>query len=164
MAKKTKKSEGTLQEGRILVPVDFSDDSETALLLAWRIAECLGTRLLVLHVVHDPGEMPGYYAKALKKKHLVRIEDNAAEMLQEFLSRVAEAHDECPGLAELDALLVKGLPTSRILEVADKEKASMIVMGSKGRTGMRHLLVGSVAEHVVQLAPIPVTVAKAEHR
>ena len=58
-------------------------------------------------------------------------------------------------------MLVRGLPTTRILEVAEKRKALMIVMGSRGRTGLKHLLLGSVAEHVVQLSPIPVTVAKA---
>jgi nucleotide-binding universal stress UspA family protein len=56
--------------------------------------------------------------------------------------------------------LVKGLPTTRILEVAESKNAIMIVMGSKGRGGIKRLLLGSVAERVVQLSPLPVTVAK----
>jgi len=59
-------------------------------------------------------------------------------------------------------MLVKGLPSSRILEVAKKTGASMIVMGSMGLTGWKHLMVGSVAEQVVHLAPMPVTVVKSE--
>ena len=53
-----------------------------------------------------------------------------------------------------------GTPVTRILEVAKKKQASMIIIGSHGRTGLSHLLVGSKAERVVQLSPIPVTVVK----
>ncbi len=149
-------------KNRILVPVDFSRHSEAALLLACNLADCFKTKPLVLHVVHDPGEMPGYYAKTLKKKHLARIEDSAADMLADFLNRVARSNNMVKGIAQVESMLVTGLPTNRILEVAAKEQAMMIVMGSKGRTGLDHLLMGSVAEHVVQLSPIPVTVAKAK--
>jgi len=57
-------------------------------------------------------------------------------------------------------LLVVGTPVTRILEIAKKKQASMIIIGSHGRTGLSHLLVGSKAERVVQLSPIPVTVVK----
>jgi len=150
------------RKNRILVPVDFSRHSENALLLACRLAQCFKATPLVLHVVHDPGEMPGYYSRPLKKKHLARIEDGAADMMAEFLTRITTEHKSLKDLPALDSLLVKGLPTTRILEVAAQEQAAMIVMGSKGRTGLKHLLLGSVAEHVVQLSPIPVTVAKAK--
>jgi nucleotide-binding universal stress UspA family protein len=49
---------------------------------------------------------------------------------------------------------------TRILEIAKKKKAYMIIIGSHGRTGLSHMLVGSKAERVVQLSPIPVTVVK----
>jgi nucleotide-binding universal stress UspA family protein len=55
---------------------------------------------------------------------------------------------------------VVGTPVTRILEIAKKKKARMIIIGSHGRTGLSHLLVGSKAERVVQLSPIPVTVVK----
>ncbi len=148
------------RKGRILVPVDFSRHSEAALLLACRLASCFKSPPLVLHVVHDPGDMPGYYAKSLKKKHLARIEDGANEMLADFLQRVAKSNNMVKGIASMESMLVKGIPTTRILEVAEKEQASMIVMGSQGLTGLKHLLTGSVTEHVVQLSPVPVTVVK----
>ena len=152
------------RKNRIIVPVDFSPHSEAALLLACRLADCFRTKPLVLHVVHDPGNMPGYYAKSLKKKHMARIEDAAADMLADFLKRVARGNSMVKGVAQVDSMLVTGIPTNRILEVAKKEQATMIVMGSKGRTGVKHLLLGSVAEHVVQLSPIPVTVAKTNNK
>jgi len=144
----------------VLVPVDFSPHSEAALLCAIDLAKCLEQPLLVLHVVHDPGSMPGYYAKALTKKRLHRIEDAAAEMLQEFLHTVGKRHDELKKLDRVESLLVKGLPSHRILEVAEQRSASMIVLGSRGLTGMQHLLIGSVAERIVHLAKVPVTVVK----
>lgn len=129
---------------------------------AVELAACFGQPLLVLHVVHDPGEMPGYYGRALKKKQLQRIEDGAAEMLDEFLTRVVKDHPELKKLKKVEPLLVKGLPTTRILEVAELRSARMIVIGSKGLTGIKHLVMGSVAERVVHFARIPVTVVKAQ--
>ena len=146
--------------GLILVPVDFSACSEAALIYAVRLARCLGTPLLILHVVHDPGSMPGYYSLALKKKQVDRIEDRAADMLAEFLTAIAGRYPDLAELQKPQSLLVKGLPGSRILEVAEQQGASLIVLGSKGLTGLKHLLVGSVAQRVVQLAHCPVTVVK----
>jgi nucleotide-binding universal stress UspA family protein len=145
----------------ILVPVDFSRHAEAALLVAVELAACFAQPLLVLHVVHDPGQMPGYYSRALKKKQLQRIEDGAAEMLEEFLTRVIKDHPELKRLKKVESMLVKGLPTTRILEVAEMKDARMIVIGSKGLTGIKHLVMGSVAERVVHFARVPVTVVKA---
>lgn len=144
----------------ILVPVDFSAQSEAALVQAARLAGCLEVPLIVLHVVHDPGTMPGYYAKVSKKKFLTHIEDAAREMLDEFLATVRKKEPESKALKSAKSVLVLGLPVTRILEMAKKQEAGMIVMGSKGTTGLKHLLVGSIAEQIVHLAPIPVTVVK----
>ena len=62
----------------------------------------------------------------------------------------------------LSVRLVRGLPTAQILHTAKKQKASLIVMGSSGRTGLAHLLLGSTAERIVHLASIPVMVVKSK--
>ncbi|MGB5834784.1 MAG: universal stress protein [Thiohalocapsa sp.] len=152
-----------IDPGPILVPVDFSASSEAALTHAVEMARCMGRPLLVLHVVHDPGSMPGYYGRALKKKQLLRIEDGASEMLDDFVHRMVKKYPSIKKLRQLDSTMVKGLPSSRILEVADMTSALMIIMGSKGLTGLKHILMGSVAERVVHLARIPVTVVKASN-
>ena len=92
------------------------------------------------------------------------IEDAAREMLDEFLAAARHKEPELKALKAAHSALVLGLPVSRILEVAKKEDAAMIIMGSKGETGLKHLLVGSIAEQVVHLAPIPVTIVKAERK
>ncbi len=146
----------------ILVPVDFSPHSEAALTLASELAACLNAHLVVLHVVHDPGEAPGSYARALKgnKKRLRKMEDVAKEMMDEFLKKVAKEHPDLKPLKKAQPLLVVGLPVARILEVVEKTHSRMVVMGSQGRTGLKHMLLGSKAEQVVQLCPVPVTIVK----
>jgi nucleotide-binding universal stress UspA family protein len=55
---------------------------------------------------------------------------------------------------------VVGLPVNRILEMIKITKASMVVMGSQGRTGMQHIMLGSKAEQIVRLSPVPVMIVK----
>ncbi|MCB1852464.1 MAG: universal stress protein [Gammaproteobacteria bacterium] len=146
----------------ILVPVDFSSHSEAALLKACELGDCMKRPILVLHVVHDPGEMPGYYQRIAKKKQLLRIEDIAEEMLNDFLARLIKKYPREKQLKQIEKRLVIGLPVTRILEVAQKSGAYMVVMGSQGRTGLNHLLLGSKAEQVVRLCPVPVTIVKSD--
>ncbi len=148
----------------ILVPVDFSTYSEAALMCAADLADMIKEPLIVLHVVHDPGEAPGYYAVKGRKKQLHRLEDVAAEMLQEFVENVKKKHPGNMAIKTAQTELVIGLPVNRILEVAEQNHARMIVMGSQGRTGLSHVLLGSKAEQVVHLSPIPVTIVKNKHK
>ena len=148
--------------GPVLAPVDFSPHSAAALLWAAECARRFDAPLLVLHVVHDLGAAPGYYSKTGDEGYLRRLEESAEEMLDEFLGRVRRDHPELDDVSELRTELVVGLPANRILEVAARSGTRMIVMGSQGRTGLAHLLLGSKAERVVRLSPIPVTIVKAE--
>ena len=61
-------------------------------------------------------------------------------------------------------LLVVGTPVSRIIEVAEKRQANMIIVGSHGRTGLSRALIGSKAERLVRLSPIPVIVIKSSKK
>ena len=144
----------------ILVPVDFSTFSEAALLKACELTNCMNLQVVVLHVVHDPSELPGYYGKMTKKKNLVRMEDVAREMLDEFMEVIINAHPKLKRLAEAKSMLVVGLPVGRILEVAESVNAAMIVMGSQGRTGLKYMMLGSKAEQVMRLSPVSVTIIK----
>ena len=144
----------------ILVPVDFSAHSEAALIFASELAECLPAKLMVLHVVHDPGEMPGYYSKLVKKKRVDRIQDIAKDVFNEFMRHAISKHPNHKPIRKAENLMVIGLPVTRILQVVEKVEPLMVVMGSQGRTGLKHLFLGSKAEQVVQLCPVPVTIVK----
>ena len=144
----------------ILVPVDFSDHSAAALQFAAKLAESLGAALIVLHVIHDPGEMPGYYSRLVEQTQLERIDDAAEQAFSEFLVRELAASPGSLSLPQADSFMVLGLPVTRILEVAEELAPLMVVMGSHGRTGLDNLIIGSKAAQVVQLCPFPVTIVK----
>ena len=148
----------------ILVPVDFSSNSETALLSAAELADKLDSDLVILHVVHDLNEAPGYYSVKGRDKQLRRMEDVAAEMLEEFFHKMQKKHASLSALEHATTMLVVGLPVNRILESAKKIRARMIVMGSQGRTGLARAMLGSKAEQVVRLASVPVMIVKEEKK
>jgi nucleotide-binding universal stress UspA family protein len=138
--------------------VDFSSYSAAALEWAARAATAWGAPLEILHVVHDPASHPGYYGDAGTPAE--RIEDAAERQMEEFVAKVTADVPDL-GLDSARTRLVVGLPVSRILEVAKAERAQLIVMGSLGRTGLTHLMLGSKAEEVVRLSSVPVTIVKA---
>jgi len=145
----------------LLVAVDFTPYSEQAMCFAGQLSEKLKAQLLVLHVIHDPAEAPGFYVqKGKKKKFLKSMEEAAVEMMDEFLLKMRQAYPNQVPIQKAKAQLVVGTPVTRIVEVAEKKQVGMIIMGSHGRTGLAHLLVGSKVQRVVQLSPIPVTVVK----
>jgi nucleotide-binding universal stress UspA family protein len=144
----------------ILVPVDFSSHSETALIHAAELADMLGSKLVILHIVHDLNEAPGYYSVKGRDKQMRRMEDVAADMLEEFFHKMRKKHSGLRALELATTMLVVGLPVNRILESAEKIHAGMIIMGSQGRTGLARAMLGSKAEQVVRLAPIPVMIVK----
>ena len=147
-------------QGPVLAAVDFSSHSEAALVWAAETARRFAAPLLVLHVVHDPASAPSPYADPGEDRTR-RMEETAGKLLTEFLATVREKH---PVVGECRPLLVVGLPATRIVEVAQREGAQLVVVGSKGRTGLAHILLGSKAERVAQLCPMPVTIVSAAER
>ena len=150
----------------VVIAIDFSDDSKAA--LEWGMEEAVlrNAPVTILHVIHDPGDSPGYYRKRQKKVMVPLTEAAEQTFFNEFID---ECRSENPALKTMDdrpvrRKLAKGVPVRRILEFAEKSDARMIVMGSRGQTGIKHLLVGSKAEQVVQLSPIPVMIVKAQSR
>ncbi len=143
----------------VLVAIDFSADSETALVWAKQYASLAEAPLVILHVVHDPADAPGFYR---------REEDNwtesmavaARRMAEEFIRDVQGRHPELAEVKASDIEFIPGLPPGRIVEFANKIRAQIIVLGSSGRTGLPHILLGSVAERVAQTASVPVVIAK----
>ncbi|MDJ0758139.1 MAG: universal stress protein [Woeseiaceae bacterium] len=144
----------------ILVPVDFSAHSAAALDHAAKLSTLVPSAMVVLHVVHDPSDMPGYYSSLVKNKHFDRMQDAAASAFEDFLGRVIGEIPENGALSNIKPVMVVGLPVTRILEVVDTLEPIMVVMGSQGRTGLKHLIIGSKAEQIIQLCPVPVTIVK----
>lgn len=131
----------------IIVPTDFSYASDAALGYARMLAARFGASLHLLHVVDEPGSWSEVYA-AIPEIQL-RLSADAARRL--------EAMAAClPPPLHATSAVVCGAPVPSIVKAAESRGADLIVMGTHGRRGMGHLLLGSVAERVVRLAPCPV--------
>lgn len=155
------RSATTLETHPVLVPVDFSSCSRAALEFAASFIQCVNAPLLVLHVIHDHGNEPGFYRRGPAPAGLRPVADIAREMLEEFVNAVCGDCRDATGSVQPRLLLVSGLPASRIREIALREQAALIVMGTHARSGLARLSSGSVAAEVTRQCDIPVTIVKA---
>jgi nucleotide-binding universal stress UspA family protein len=140
----------------IIVPCDFSEYAERAYTWAVGLAEKWGAKVILLHAAQlftSLGYPESVYLLDLKKMEDEIVAD-AEKRLQEFVAKKGSS----PVVVETRA--VTGDPFWEICQTAEKEPADLIVMGSHGRTGLAHVLLGSVAERVVRHAPCPVLVTR----
>lgn len=127
---------------RVLVPVDFSEASDAALQYGIGLVQSFGGRLYLLHVPGKTGEnleadFPiGPFARAAREP-LQAVAATATQLRPEYAIRI-------------------GTPADEILRYADDRSIDLIVMGTHGRSGVAHLVMGSVAESVVRGATCPV--------
>jgi len=145
---------------KILCPVDFSENSEHALDYAIAFAEANKARLQILHVMEPPVyAMPSYPVVSDFAVEAVReFRKSCEDRLQELTERVRERYPD------IESSLVTGTPFIEIIATAKEEDVDLLVLGTHGRTGLAHMLVGSVAEKIVRKAPCPVlTVRHPEH-
>jgi len=163
MEKADNKKENKDKQGPVLVAVDFSADSDAALEWACDYALCMNAPLLILHVIHDPAYAPGFYRKD-EEDWSLPMSKVAERLLSEFVVKMRDRLGDCKPLKQARIEQVTGLPPGRIVDVAEAENARLIVIGSRGRTGLAHILLGSVAERVVQMSPVPVVVIKASEQ
>ena len=140
---------------KILVAVDFSECSVAALNLAITIAKQFESSLLVLHVIHDPVDSPGFYAaKKAGKKVFRNMEESAQEMMEDFASKHLKK------FKNYDTFVLPGLPAAQIINFAQKKKVDLVTMGTHGRGGLDRLMLGSVADKVIRGAGCPVLIVR----
>ncbi len=147
---------GSYGEGRtILVAYDFSDPSRRALDRALELAEALRSTVRLLHVVDTSGVIGGGPVGNLPE--IAGIANQIRSGSAAELERVADAAD--PGRSRIGRVDVReGRAADTIAAFAREERAALIVVGTRGRTGLPRLLLGSVAERVARLAPCDVLV------
>src|SRR5688572_28638374 len=143
----------SLRLKRILVPIDFSDCSKKALQYALPLAKEHQAALTLLYVVP-----PAYGSSEYPGIDYAQLAASLKEGGDRELAKLAvdEVHGEVPA----DTIVQVGSPSRQIIEVAKALPADLIVISTHGRTGLKHVFLGSVAEHVVQRAPCPVFVVR----
>jgi len=136
---------------KILVATDFSLPSEFALEWGRRLSEVFGAKLALLHVVDIFGLAEVGCRIVGGDPLLPMLRKEAADGMQQWQTRV-------PGM---EGIVREGSPRPLIVESAVELQCQMIIMGTHGRSGLAHLLLGSVAEYVVRHSKVPVLTVRA---
>jgi universal stress protein A len=137
---------------RILCPVDFSVFNKAANEYACKLAESTGAEIVYLHSwIPNVMEQPPIYFEADKE------EARLQKQVEEFIEPTSES-------IHASWVIEFGSPRDRIVEYASKHNIDLIVMGTHGRTGLRRIVMGSVAEAVVRRASCPVIAVKSENK
>jgi nucleotide-binding universal stress UspA family protein len=140
---------------RILVPVDYSENSKPAVLLAADFAHRFDAELEFVHV----WDRPSYVTDAVMVRHpggeqrslLDMVGENAERDMRDYLASLT-----LPSGLKSSHRLLSGEPASTLLKELETGHYDLCVVGTHGRTGLAHLLMGSVAEKLVRLSPVPV--------
>jgi len=147
----------------ILVPHDFSASANHAAAIARDEARLHGATLVLLHVIDLPYQLgpdavivpPETGAPISVKQYAIQ---SAEAHLQDIAERLAKDGVSATGVVKI------GNPIDEINRTIDEQAIDLVVMGTHGRTGLRHLMVGSVAERVVRSSRVPVlTIRHADH-
>jgi nucleotide-binding universal stress UspA family protein len=142
-----------MRYAKILCPVDFSDVSHEALVAAADIARSNDALLEIVHI---------FELSLFAFPQITIRPDIAEEMINKGRANLARWAKEAEGLGvrRVESSQPEGVPWDAIIRLARDHQADLVVMGTHGRTGVRHALIGSVAERVVRHAPCPVLVVR----
>jgi nucleotide-binding universal stress UspA family protein len=149
-----KRKEGSKMFERILLPLDGSAVAEQALPYAVAQAERFGAELILLRVIE-----PFPHVRGLRLSGLAEIQEQTREWTHEYLLRIAGTVD-AQGI-EVQTAAVEGRPYEAILQFAESSQIDLIVICTRGYSGVSRWLLGGVADRVVRGAEIPVLLIRA---
>ena len=133
---------------KILVPIDFGEPSARALEIAGALAKDTGGTITILHVFDVPASYAGMGISPVEL--LAPMWEAGKKQLEDTLSKlkatVPDATEE----------IARGVPWREILAVIERDRPDLVVMGTHGRRGVQRMLLGSVAEKIVRVSPVPV--------
>jgi len=144
---------------RILAPVDFSEASRKALQYAAHFAAAFNAEVILLHVIQpftlpvEPEFMPPELG--ISRQELV---DSSRRELEEWCAREIGGRVQCQVRAQ------EGVPWHQIVAAASDTNTDLIILATHGRSGLKHVLLGSVVERVTHHAPCPVLVVREQER
>lgn len=147
----------------ILVPTDFSEGARAALRIASDLALTHGAKLVILHVTElPPGLDTGTMIAPAPGGIPVTVVDFAREQAVSWMQQ--DRDNLVPKEVETTVRIEVGAAVETVLEAAEQVGADLIVVGTHGRTGFAHLVLGSVAERIVRRAQVPVLTVRRPDR
>jgi len=144
----------TIEVRRILVPVDFSEHAEPVIEWATHLAEEHGSTIVLLHAYHLPVEFQQLEGAYLPQDFWDSVHGESEQQLGRHADRIRER-----GIP-VEILVREGYPATVIEDEAQAQRADLIVIGCRGLSGLKHMLLGSIAERVVQKSACPVLTVK----
>ncbi|MET0284680.1 MAG: universal stress protein [Polyangiales bacterium] len=150
-----------MEQRKVLCPVDMTREGSGAAVEAANLARALGAELLLVHVMGEAGLAVGEPMLAAGELTSFALPQLSEDYRDEMARRLHLMGEEfrATGLP-VSTMLLRGAPHEAIVSTADSEHVDMIVMGTHGRRGLSHMLLGSVAERVVRSAKVPVMTLK----
>ena len=142
---------------KILLCTDFSENSVHARNVALEYGKVFGSEVVVLHVIDSWSGLHAYAENApVDVRDVIQALEQAAQT--KLVEVAEECHKTVPGTTTRTSV---GVPAEEIVDVCAEEGADLIVVGTHGWTGLKHMLLGSVAEKVLRTATCPVLVVRA---
>jgi nucleotide-binding universal stress UspA family protein len=138
----------------ILVPLDFSEHATAVLDWAAHLAEQHGSRIVLFHAYHLPVEFQQLEGAYLPPDFWANVKSEAETSLERYAADLRQR-----GI-EVEAIVAEGYAATAIVEEIETQNADLVVLGTHGLSGLKHMLLGSIAERVVQKAPCPVLTVK----
>jgi len=139
----------------ILFPLDLTENSSKILPYVLSVSEKYDSTIYLLHVVPDFQKWAKeYISHTSPYASLDMFKKEALEGAEKAMDRVCEEQlQSCPNFQRR---VVSGDPATEILKTIETEDIDMVIMGTHGRKGLEHIILGSVAENVVKKSPVPV--------
>ena len=134
----------------ILCPIDFSPTSERALDYAIELARHFDAAIHLIHSYQVNPAAVSPYGPAMREDFFAAYRQAAAEQVEKVREKVAAAG------VPVETELSQNFPSEAITEAAVRDEIDLIVIGTRGLTGLKHVLLGSVAERTLRIAPCPV--------
>ena len=150
------------QPRKILVPTDFSEDSNLAFRMALSIAVTYQARIFLLHVISNTIQQ-GLADYCLDQSMLDRVLNESIVFANEKLQEVMDKNQQSGNIKVIPDVR-KGQPSEEILQEAAERKIDLIVIASHGKTGLQKYFIGSVTEKVMKEAKCPVLLIRSQEK
>ncbi|HEX9757527.1 MAG TPA: universal stress protein [Nitrospiria bacterium] len=137
---------------KILVPVDFTEYSDEAISYAELLAITFQAKILLFHVIEQFTYSVSDTIQVMD--HYTTLKEISEQMLENKKKQLKRK-----GIV-VESMVLKGNPALEIVKYSETKRVNLIVIGSHGRTGIQHLVLGSVAERVVRMSSCPVLTIK----
>jgi nucleotide-binding universal stress UspA family protein len=141
---------------KILFPVDLIENSSKILPYVLSVSEKYNSMIYLLHVLEDLRLGYRTYVPNVPPSSLNIFQKEALQVAEKAMGRVCE--EQLQGCPNFQRRIASGDPVAEILRIIDAENIDLVIMGTRGRKGLEHMVFGSVAQKVVKKSPVPVLV------